>query len=167
MPPVPRTSSHTATHRPDWGRLTVWTAVTLSLIAGTALLNWPAFVPQPAAYGDPQEVGPFSEGLAPARSGLVWGFVNPELEWVIEPRYAGIRHFSEGLAAVFFGNGWGYIDRLGRTRIEARYQYAGEFRNGMATVALADLRLVEIDGSGSVRRVVAPAPYAVCSAEDY
>lgn len=47
-----------------------------------------------------EEVGSFSEGLAPVRVGELWGYIGKNGQIAIEPQYLKVRPFSEGRAAV-------------------------------------------------------------------
>ena len=81
------------------------------------------------------QVGDFSEGLAKvAKSGLLevqtdkpyvpgqlnvgmnkikWGFINPNGEIMIEPKFDEVENFSNGLAQVSIDGDWGYINKTG------------------------------------------------------
>lgn len=48
-------------------------------------------------------VGLFSGGLAPARQGGKWGYLNREGRWAIAPFYSDARPFRQGVAAVQVG----------------------------------------------------------------
>lgn len=98
-------------------------------------------------------VATFSEGLAAARDGEHWGFIDETGEFVIAPEapYRGPfaeaylhgrfipEPFSEGVAAVYLENeGWSYVDRAGVVVVtlpeEAREFRPGPFRNGLAQI---------------------------------
>ena len=102
-----------------------------------------------------EDVGMFSEGLAPVRNGMFWGFVLPDGTMAIEPQFLGARSFSQGLAAVrkapeidwedpasshWVQNpgpvlaDWGFIDRSGGFAIEPTFTDVEEFREGLARV---------------------------------
>ena len=42
------------------------------------------------------------------------GFIDPQGQWVIEPKYEQAEPFSQGMAAVKENGKWGYIFRQGR-----------------------------------------------------
>lgn len=104
----------------------------------------------------------FQEGLAPVSPydtfiDYGWGFINPDGEYVIEPRneFRGADLFSEGMAAICAWNTgtddpptgerhrserWGYIDRRGEWTIPPVFSYAGPFREGFASVRFRYLK---------------------------
>src|SRR5258708_4995177 len=55
----------------------------------------------------------FSEGLAPARVGKLWGYIDKSGKSIILPRVDDAQPFSEGLARVLEHDRWGYIDKSG------------------------------------------------------
>ena len=60
-----------------------------------------------------QGVEPFSEGLAAASSGEVYGFIDIEGRWVIEPQFDQVEPFKDGLAEVQRGDWYGLINAAG------------------------------------------------------
>lgn len=60
-----------------------------------------------------EELGNFSERLAPVKRGGKWGFINVHGEEIIPCQYDYADIFSEGKAAVKKGNRWGYINVQG------------------------------------------------------
>jgi len=91
------------------------------------------------------EIHPFNEGLAAfLNEEGKWGFMNKDLEVVIEPIYMGInffkpdpnRHpFYEGLANVQTANSkWNYINTKGEMVIAGNFLFAKSFVNGEAEV---------------------------------
>jgi hypothetical protein len=54
-------------------------------------------------------VGDFSGGLAPAKIGDKWGYIDTAGRLVIARMFDSARSFSEGLAPVQDGVKWGYI----------------------------------------------------------
>lgn len=91
------------------------------------------------------EIMAFSDGLAAflVEDGK-WGFLNTDLEVVIEPRFINVnffkpdpnrRAFSEGLANVETAPGkWNYIDKTGQVVIAEDFLYTKAFKNGEAEV---------------------------------
>lgn len=69
----------------------------------------------------------------------LWGYINKEGEYVVEPKFHDAWNFHEGLAVVKVEWARGYIDRDGNYVIEPKYQYAGPFRDGKARVMLDDV----------------------------
>ena len=81
----------------------------------------------------------FSEGLALARRGDSWGFIDRAGRTVIPFEYAYASSFSEGLAAVTVSRdrkvpGWGYINREGKVVIPTIFDYATPFDGGLAAI---------------------------------
>ena len=54
-------------------------------------------------------VGPFRDGMAPARLGPAWGFIGRTGNWLVTPRFQAVKAASQGLAAVEIGGRWGVI----------------------------------------------------------
>ncbi len=69
---------------------------------------------------------PFREGLAVAKHYL-YGFIGPEGNWAIEPKYMGARSFKNGLAAVKLNGKWGFINKQGELVIPAIYNAVKDF----------------------------------------
>jgi len=98
----------------------------------------------PCEFG---EIGRFSGGLAPAckmdeeTKTRLWGFIDAQGQWVIEPQYTSADTFSaEGLAAVNTGTvdkpRWGFVNTDGSVAIEPRFSGAGTFNGGLAPANL-------------------------------
>ena len=66
-------------------------------------------------------LGDFSEGLAEAKQGELTGFLGPDGNWAIQPKFQGARAFKNGFAAAKQGELWGYIDPKGNWVIEPQY----------------------------------------------
>jgi hypothetical protein len=118
---------------------------------------------------DATELGRFSQGLAPARKGAKWGYIDHSMKWVIEPQFAAAAPFAEGLAPVAqsdppppddpkqYGSwrrgrkkmGWSYIDKTGKTVISATFDDAWLFSEGRAPVCV-DGKWGYIGTSGTV-----------------
>ena len=60
----------------------------------------------------------FSEGLAIARWNGKLGFINYNMEWVVQPKYDAARAFHNGYAAVRINSRWGIIDKNGNVVLE-------------------------------------------------
>jgi hypothetical protein len=87
----------------------------------------------------------FSEGLAVARLGERWGYIDRQGHWAIEPRFENALPFFEGLAAACEPGGdepcrFGYLDRRGGWAIEPRFRWAMHFSGGRA-IALVERNL--------------------------
>ena len=76
----------------------------------------------------------FSEGLMAVSDNGKTGFVDKQLQWVIQPQFSDARAFSEGRAAVQVAGNWGYIDKTGRTVVPAMYDWVWPFSDGLALV---------------------------------
>lgn len=81
-----------------------------------------------------------SDGLiavVPEDSGGRWGYVDLNLELVIEPQFFKAGRFSNGYAPVVTAHEvakWGYIDREGKIVIKPQYEAADNFSEGLAAV---------------------------------
>ncbi len=70
------------------------------------------------------------------KAGL-YGYVDKNNKWVIEPRFLEAKEFSDGLAAVgdgFVDPTWGYIKPDGSYAIKPQFMRAYNFNNGFAVV---------------------------------
>ena len=82
---------------------------------------------------DFEDVGAFSEGLAPASRDDEHGFIDRSGRVVIPLDYVATWPFSEGLAAVAVSpREYGFVDRTGRLAIPPQYRDAGPFHGGLA-----------------------------------
>ena len=94
----------------------------------------------------------FSEGLAAVHvSGKGWGYINPEGEFVVEPRFTGDVHpFSDGLARIYDGKaGYSFIDKQGKVVLKVGHGGVSCFRDGLAS-GLVGGRRRYIDRTGAV-----------------
>lgn len=89
-----------------------------------------------------------TDGLAPARRGDLFGFVDRDGAWAIEPRFEAVAPFSEGLAAVRHAGRWGAIDRRAAWLIEPTLESLGTFVGGLA-VASTSRRFGHVDRRGA------------------
>lgn len=69
----------------------------------------------------------------------LWGYIDKEGNFAIEPKFHDAWNYHEGLAVVKVDWARGFIDREGKYVIEPKYQYAGPFRDGKAKVMLDDV----------------------------
>ncbi len=58
---------------------------------------------------------PFAEGLAPVRSGKLWGYIDAHGVMRTAPRFDSAASFSDGLGLVSDKGLFGYVDRTGHT----------------------------------------------------
>ena len=61
---------------------------------------------------------PFSEGYAAVRSNGLWGYVNTDGEYAVQPAYEQATSFVGGVAAVYGGGMWQIIDTTGTVRLQ-------------------------------------------------
>lgn len=66
----------------------------------------------------------------------LWGYINKDGEFAIEPKFHDAWDFHEGLAVVKVEWARGYIDKSGNFVIQPQFQYAGPFIDGKAFVGL-------------------------------
>jgi hypothetical protein len=88
------------------------------------------------------DVGDFSDGLAPVKIGNQWGYVDRTGAVVIEPRFDYAYPFSEGRGMVSVRTAdssgrslFGYIDRSGGYAIKPQFDRAESFSDGFAVVS--------------------------------
>ena len=65
-----------------------------------------------------QDALPFSEGYAAVRSNGLWGYVNTDGEYAVQPAYEQATSFVGGYAAVYGGGMWQIIDTTGAVRLQ-------------------------------------------------
>ena len=78
----------------------------------------------------------FKEGLAPAKDGDKYGYINRDGEFIIKPSFFIAEPFCEGLARVKTGptSKWGYINTTGSYAFKAKFFDAKDFCDGIARV---------------------------------
>lgn len=77
---------------------------------------------------------PFSEGLAPVRIGLSWGYINKTGNVIVAPRFESAEPFADDLALVSEHGLFGYIDRTGSYVIKPQFNSAEGFADGRAVI---------------------------------
>ena len=82
-----------------------------------------------------EDVGNWSEGVAPAKKDGKWGFVAVNGDWKILPKYEGADSFLNGYAAVKLDGKTALINRSGETVAPFKYDGAGYVQNGRFPVA--------------------------------
>src|SRR5262245_43011234 len=84
------------------------------------------------------KVYPFTEGLAAAQEGELWGYIDPKGEWVIKPAFAMAGLFHERRASVrrTFADKYAFIDERGNVVIPAQFDCVEDFENGVARVGV-------------------------------
>ena len=98
----------------------------------------------------------FHEGIAAVRLNELWGYVDQDLSFRVEPRFRAAEDFSGGLAAVSNSAAYFYIDPAGRVVIPGPFDYANQFHEGLAVVYRNE-RAYYIDRTG---RHAVPGMYA-------
>ncbi|MDO8586340.1 MAG: WG repeat-containing protein [Armatimonadota bacterium] len=82
-----------------------------------------------------RNVGPFSEGLAPAWKGEGFGFIDKTGAMVVvSPFDASTGGFHSGLAKTNIGSRYGYINEAGKVVIPQQFPNAEAFSEGLAAV---------------------------------
>lgn len=85
----------------------------------------------------------FSEGLAAVKKNGLWGLINEQNEWVVQPSFKAIgEHYSTGsgiafkeeLAPACKNNHWGFINKTGEFVIHPIFNEAKCFSEKIATV---------------------------------
>ena len=94
------------------------------------------------------DIWAFSEGLAAVKQNDMWGFINREGRFAIQPRFHDVFGFSEGLAVVEIDKKYGYIDKNGNPVIAPKYDWAMPFSEGVASVMLGSSTII-IDKQGN------------------
>ncbi|GAB3804950.1 hypothetical protein GCM10028819_37290 [Spirosoma humi] len=89
---------------------------------------------EPIGPGDWEQVGLFTEGLAPVRKQSKWGFCNLDGQLVIECQFDEVREFSAGLALVRQRGKYGFIDPQGQPIVPCVYEEAAPFAAERALV---------------------------------
>ena len=85
--------------------------------------------------------------LFPLSQQGLYGFIDREGNWQIEPSFQFAGRFSEGLAAVQKDSLWGFVDTSGQIVIELQFEEAGRFREGRAPVMVRGRwGFVDLDG---------------------
>ena len=94
---------------------------------------------------DYDEIGAFSEGMAPARIGDRWGYIDRLGNLAIAAKWQEAHAFSDGLARVEGDSGYGYIDRSGNLQIQAKWDKGVDFADGYAWVSKYDFMTSKTD----------------------
>lgn len=74
----------------------------------------------------------FSEGLALAWTGGLFGYIDDRGSWAINPSLDGGWDFSGGLWPFRSGKPWGFLDSSGAVKIAARFEKSSDFKSGLA-----------------------------------
>jgi WG containing repeat len=76
----------------------------------------------------------FNEGLAIAKIGQKWGYLNPTGKLAITAQFDDAKPFREGRAAVRMGEKWGFIDNTGTMVIKPQFNVVQDFSDGLSQV---------------------------------
>jgi hypothetical protein len=95
------------------------------------------------------EIRDYHGGLAAARSGLLWGFVDSNHCYVLAPQFHEVTDFHEGLAVVNRGWRYGVVNGSGEFVVEPRYMALRPFSEGLAPYCV-NARWGYIDRKGDV-----------------
>jgi len=90
----------------------------------------------------------YTEGLIPVKIGAKWGYMDTNLQTVIEPTYSDAFPFEGDRALVKKKYKFGYIDHSGNPLIDLKYNAATSFKNGYALVSIKNNKFTLIDESG-------------------
>lgn len=83
------------------------------------------------------DAGDFSSGMAPAKSGNLWGYVDRTGRWVIKPAYSSAASFFQTLAVVKDSRGRaGLINTRGELVLEPQFSEIRNFANQRAAVKI-------------------------------
>lgn len=94
-------------------------------------------------YVDDDDVGTFSDVDIPTEDGIIavcedglWGFVDLDGDYVIDPQYVAAKSFSNGLAAVYDGSLWGFINTDGELAIDYTFLDVDYFNEEMGCLVI-------------------------------
>lgn len=74
----------------------------------------------------------FKDGLRPSISKDKYGYISPDGNWIIEPKFSDARYFKDGIAIVEYGGKYGTIDKKGKWLVEPKFEFISEFIEGLA-----------------------------------
>lgn len=91
----------------------------------------------PFQYDDAED---FKDGKAKAGmisgSNILYGFIDRNGQWLIQPVYQRVSYYSEGMCAVQQDEKYGYINSAGELTIAFQFEDAGNFYEGLAAVKI-------------------------------
>ena len=96
-----------------------------------------------------QEVGDFSENVAPAKLNDKWGVIDKQGKVLIPFQYDEIKPCRENALAVCSAGKWGFIRPSGELLLDFQYQKASSFSEGAAAVSPDGESYVYIDSKGN------------------
>lgn len=87
-----------------------------------------------------EDVKPFFDGkYAAAKQGGLWGYINTDGIWVVEPQFEDAQSFGDDLGAVCIDGKWGFVNEKGRVIIDAQFDGAKHLNSGVVPVKQGDL----------------------------
>ncbi|WP_057937688.1 WG repeat-containing protein [Algoriphagus resistens] len=98
------------------------------------LLGKKGWLVQPMLGADEIKFG--KEGLFPAKSNGVFGFVDSAGTWVLSPQFTETTLFSEKIAAYRITQNWGLINASGELLTDPLWEEIKSFQNGLAIAKL-------------------------------
>lgn len=90
-----------------------------------------------------------TEGLFPAKSKGMIGFVNPSGNWVIDPKYTATTLFSDQIAGVKGAQRWGLINNEGQVLSQPNWDEVKPFSKGLA-IAKSNDKFFLLNTFGSI-----------------
>lgn len=106
-------------------------------------------------YESASPIGDFHDGLAAVRAGSLYGYIGPEGETAIKPRFREAGSFNDDKALVKLAEGrYALIDRQGAIIAIYAYEYVTDYAEGMSVFKGEDGRFGYLDEEG--KAVVEP-----------
>ena len=99
----------------------------------------------PATY---QEVGDFSENVAPVKFDGKWGVIDKQGKVLVPFKYDEIKPCRENAMAACADGKWGFIRPSGEPLIDFQYQRVHPFSEGLASVSRDGQSYIYIDAQG-------------------
>jgi WG containing repeat len=97
-------------------------------VLGAVWVQYPkVYIAHPKTELHPKEWTPYHQDGK-------FGYLDPDGNCRIKPRFDGADGFCEGMARVLLNGRFGFIDTSGRMVIPARFAWASPFRGGYASV---------------------------------
>ena len=90
----------------------------------------------PPRYDPPVGGRVFSSGLAGVEIQGLWGYIDLNGSWFVEPFCEGVGDFSDGLGPVRRGGRWGFVSLSGELAIPYAFEDVMPFSEGVASAAV-------------------------------
>lgn len=92
--------------------------------------------------------GTLANGLIAARQGALYGYVDKDCKWIVEPKYEDAWNFLNGSAIVRRDDKWGLIDTTGKECIPCEYAEISHYNADLYIVKVGNLLgLCKSDGT--------------------